>query len=93
MVESISHKLTIDRDDLINHSLIAFLREKKHLCMKDRFEILSRYDVESIEKLESMIKEGLVKEHPTWEDLIELENIEEELRTLEDVIREVQQNI
>jgi len=40
--------------------------------------------METIEELRRKIERGEVSEHPTWEDYIELANLEDELVHLED---------
>ncbi|MCX9081088.1 MAG: hypothetical protein OIN83_02705 [Candidatus Methanoperedens sp.] len=44
--------------------------------MKDRLEIMSRYKVSSFEEFEKGLEEGKIPEHPGWEDMIILENLE-----------------
>jgi hypothetical protein len=40
-----------------------------------------------VNELTQKITEGKAPEHPGWEDLIELKNIEEEIREIENDIR------
>ena len=54
--------------------------------MKERIEILKRYGVNSINELEEKIKKSEIEEHPTWEDLITLENLEKLIREISDDI-------
>lgn len=44
--------------------------------MIERLDVLSRYGVSSADELEKKIKEGTVAEHPAWEDLTLVENLE-----------------
>ncbi len=62
---------------------------EKRLLMAERFEMLSRYRVSSPEELKGKIEIGAVPEHPTWEDYIELTNLEDELACLEDNLQHV----
>jgi hypothetical protein len=52
----------------------------------ERFEILSRYAVINVDELETKIKQGLLVEHPSWEDLIVLRNLEAEIQGIKNDI-------
>ena len=62
------------------------LKEKQRLLQIERFEILSRYQTSSAEELNQKIAEGKAPEHPGWEDLIEIKNIEAEIKEIENDI-------
>ncbi len=76
IIKKISEDTGISIDEITKSGLLALLRERKRKIMVDRLDVLSRYGVKSTEELEKKIKEGLVPEHPAWEDLILLENFE-----------------
>ncbi len=63
------------------------LKEKKQLLQIERFEILARHQTSSVEELNQKIIEGKAAEHPGWEDLIELKNIEQEIKEIENDIK------
>ena len=46
-----SERLGIPEDDLLRESFTSYLRERKRLVMAERFEMLSRYAVNSPEEL------------------------------------------
>jgi hypothetical protein len=52
----------------------------------ERFEILDRYQALNAEELNQKITEGNAPEHPGWEDLIEVKNIEQEIDEIENDI-------
>jgi hypothetical protein len=56
------------------------------LLQIERFEILARYQASNVEKLNQKIAEGDAPEHPAWEDLIEVKNIEQEINEIENDI-------
>jgi len=58
--------------------------------MKERLEILRRYGVSSAKELERKIRRGEINEHPAWEDLITLENLEETIKEASDDIQDLQ---
>ncbi len=63
------------------------LREKQRLLKIERFAILSRYQASNAEELNQKIIEGSAPEHPGWEDLIEMKNIEQEINEIENDIK------
>jgi len=86
-VEKISQKYAVSAEEFIRSGAIMSLREKQRLLKIDRFEILSRYWASNVEELNQKVAEGDVPEHPGWEDLIEVKNIEQEIKEIENDIR------
>jgi hypothetical protein len=82
-IEKISEKYDISAEDFIRSGAILNLKEKQRLLMIERFELLARYGTASVEELNKKIAKGTVPEHPGWEDLIELKNIEQEIDEIE----------
>jgi len=80
LTENILRKVAEDTgvslDKLTASGLLALLREKKRKIMIERLDVLSRYGVLSADELDKKIKEGTVAEHPAWEDLTLVENLE-----------------
>ena len=52
----------------------------------ERFEILAGYQASNAKKLNHKITEGSAPEHPAWEDLIKIKNIEHEINEIENDI-------
>ncbi len=92
-IDEIAGKEGMRREELLSFSLIAYFTEKKRLCMEDRLEILKRYGVKSVKELEEKIKRGDVKEHPAWEDLITVENLEMRIKEISNDIRTLQETL
>ncbi len=86
-VEKISEKYAVSAEEFIRSGVITNLREKKRLLQIERFEILSRYRASNVEELNQKVAEGDAPEHPGWEDLIEVKNIEQEIKEIENDIR------
>ncbi len=82
-VEDLSKKYGISVEDLIREGTELALRERKKAYLRERLEILARYAVTSRQELEKHIQQGLVPDHPAWEDLIEVKNLEAEVREIE----------
>lgn len=51
--------------------------------MQLKLDILDRYGADSLADLEARIANGVVVEHPAWEDLIVAENLTERLEELD----------
>lgn len=86
-VKKISEKYAVSAEEFIRSGVITNLREKKRLLQIERFEILSRYQVSNVEELNQKVAEGDAPEHPGWEDLIEVKNIEQEIKEIENDIK------
>ena len=93
VIEKIAIKEGVEKEKLMVLSLIAYLNEKKKKCMEERLEILKRYNVNSVEELEEKIRKGEINEHPAWEDLITLENLEGMIKEISDDIRNLQKTL
>ena len=88
--EKLSKKYSMTMDDFVKTGTSSMLMEKKRKFQGERFEILSRYGVTAVEQLNEKIKKGEIQEHPGWEDLIELKNIEAEIKEIDRDIRDLQ---
>jgi len=82
----ISELLNMPADELLVLSMQSYLQEQKRLLMVVRLEYLKRYGVSQAEEIKRKIENGDVPDHPAWEDFIELSNVEEEIRRLEDAL-------
>ncbi len=89
-IEKVAADTGITIDKLPVSGLLALLQEKRRKIMIDKLDIFSRYDVVSHEELEKKIKDGKIPEHPTWEDLILLENLEASLVLIVEDIKTLQ---
>jgi hypothetical protein len=81
--ENIAQKFVISYEQLLQESLKSYWKAIKQELMTERFEILSRSTVTNVNELEEKIKQGLVQEHPSWEDLIDLRNLEREIQGIQ----------
>lgn len=86
IVRDIAQRIALPPEKVLHESLRAYLLDRKRTYMLERLDVLARYGVSSAEELENKIKIGIVPEHPVWEDLIDLKNIEVEIQTIEDDI-------
>ena len=82
-VNEIAMSLGLTEGELFQQALVSFLLDKKHRTLQLKLEILARYGADSVVDLESKIAQGVVVEHPAWEDLIVAENLDARLRELD----------
>jgi hypothetical protein len=83
-VNEIAVSLGLTEGELFQQALASFLLEKKRRILQLKLETLARYGADSVADLESKIAQGVVVEHPAWEDLIVAENLNARLRELDD---------
>lgn len=81
-VKLVSEYLGINEDALIKEGIAEYIKNRIKACMRDRLEILSRYKITSLEEFEKKVHEGSIPEHPGWEDLIILENLDNSIAKL-----------
>lgn len=90
LTKKVAEDIGVDIKELGKEALIAFLRERKRKIMVERLELFRKYGVSSSEELKEKVKSGGVLEHPAWEDIILLENLEASLAVIEEDIRALQ---
>ncbi|MDP3110519.1 MAG: hypothetical protein Q8M71_00260 [Thermodesulfovibrionales bacterium] len=89
-IGSLSKKYSMSKEEFIRYGSRLTLKERKRNLQIERLEILSRYEAETVKELGKKIKEGKVPEHPAWEDLIEIKNIDSEIVEIENDIKTLQ---
>ena len=91
IIDEISRYVDLDKDSLLQKGLESLLGEKRRAIMLEQIELFSRYKISSAAELEEMIRKGTVEEHPTWEDLIVLENLEAELVKIDEFLSDLRE--
>lgn len=89
-IEELSKKYSMSTTEFMKLGSINVLKERKRNLQIERLEMLSRYQMTTAKELEAAIKDSQVPEHPTWEDLIEIRNIEAEIREIDGDIKSIQ---
>ena len=69
-VDRVSRALGVSRDELVKRGVEEFLQAQLRACLAEIRELEVRYGVKGSGGLEEKIREGVVDEHPAWEDLI-----------------------
>ena len=88
-VKHLSRDLGINEEIIMKESVVEYIKSKIRYCMKDQLEIMSRYRVSSMDEFEKKVTDGSIPEHPGWEDLIVLENLENSINKLKEELLHV----
>jgi hypothetical protein len=86
----IAESLGLSEGELLRQALESLLRWGKREVMQQRLDILARHSVETVEDLKFKITQGVVAEHPAWEDLITVENLDMRQQEFDGYLRELQ---
>ena len=86
----IAESFGLAETELFQQAMESFLREKKRQVLQLKLDILARYGADTLADLESKIAEGMVVEHPAWEDLIVAENLTIRLEELDARLTDLQ---
>lgn len=87
LTHNIARAFGLTEAELMEQALRRFLLEKRREILQEKLGILVRYQVETIQQLEENISTGKVVEHPGWEDLITVENLEASLEEIDEHLR------
>jgi hypothetical protein len=79
-LERVSKILGVPQKELVRKGLEGLLQSQLRTCLAEINEIKTRYNVKTAPELNKKIEKGTVEEHPAWEDLILLENLEERVK-------------
>lgn len=82
IIERVSKVLGVPQKDLVRKGLEGLLQSQLRTCSAEINELKTKYNVKTKTELEKKIEKGTVEEHPAWEDLILLENLEERIRKI-----------
>ena len=85
----LAQSMGLSEPELMERALAAFLHEQRRELLQLRLEFLSRYDVATIAELEARVANGDVPEHPAWEDLIVVENLDARLEEVDGYLRDL----
>ena len=77
LVDRVSKSLGVPPGELVTGGIKMYLRSRLRAAQAEIHDTETKYNVKSPRELEEKIKEGSVEEHPTWEDLIQYENLVE----------------
>jgi hypothetical protein len=90
VIDDIARFLGLDRDALVRQGVETLLLERRRSVLLEKLQILSRYGASSKIEIEEKLGREEVPEHPTWEDLIALENLGAELEKVDGYVRSLQ---
>ncbi|MCW3995014.1 MAG: hypothetical protein NWE98_02545 [Candidatus Bathyarchaeota archaeon] len=82
ILERVSKILGVPQKELVRKGLEGLLQTQLRTCSAEINEIKTKYNVKTAAELEKKIQNGNVEEHPAWEDVILLENLEERIKSI-----------
>jgi hypothetical protein len=82
ILERVSKVLGVPQKELVRKGLEGLLQSQLRNCSAEINEIKTKYNIKTTTELEKKIEKGTVKEHPAWEDLIVLENLDERIKNI-----------
>ena len=82
ILERVSKVLGVPPKDLVRKGLEGLLESQLRICFAEIIEIKTRHNVKKAADLEKKVASGSIAEHPAWEDLILLENLEERIKNI-----------
>ncbi len=82
ILERVSKVLGVPPKELVKKGLEGLLEAQLRICFAEINEVKTRYEVKSPTELEKKIENGAIAEHPAWENLIVLENLEERAKKI-----------
>ena len=82
VLERVSKVLGVPPKELVRKGLEGLLEAQLRICFAEINEIKTRYSIKTGEELERKIGNGSIVEHPGWEDLILLENLEDRIKNI-----------
>lgn len=82
ILERVSKVLGVSPNELVKKGLAGLLEAQLRISFAEINEIKTRYGIKSAAEFEKNIGKGRIEEHPAWEDLIVLENLEERVRSI-----------
>jgi hypothetical protein len=82
ILEQVSKVLFTPQKRLERKSLEGLLQTQLRTYSAEINEIKAKYNVKTATELGKRIEKGTVEEHPSWEDLILLENLEERVKNI-----------
>jgi len=89
LLNQIGLSIEMDINKLICEGIKSLLLQKRNALMLDKMYIQSKYSNMSKNELEHRIELGEIDEHPAWEDIILLENIDSELEKFDEYIENI----
>jgi len=89
LIERISKSLGVPPDTLVTGGVKEYLKTILRTTRAETHEIETRYQVKTPQELEKKIRDGQLDEHPTWEDLIQYENLVQHIDKIQQELQEL----
>jgi hypothetical protein len=88
-LERVSKVLGVPQKELVKKGLEGLLQTQLRTSSAEINEIKTKYNVKTKAELEKKIEKGTAEEHPAWEDLITLENLQAKIREIQPTLDKI----
>ncbi len=92
LMAEVARRLGVRPETLERDAVRLWLQRRLRLVEAEIASILGRYGVTSLEEIEAKIRRGELPEHPAWEDVVVLENLERERERIIEVLKEIERS-
>ena len=89
IIKEVSQEFQVTQDQVLQQSLKAFLEHRLHTVEAEVFEIRGKYNISSVEAMESRYREGSLEEAESWRDLQRLDHLEYQRDRLRELLRKL----
>ncbi len=89
IIKEVSQEFQVSQDQVLQQSLKAFLEHRLRAVEAELFEISGKYNISSVEAMESCYREGSLEEAESWRDLQRLDHLEYQRDRLRELLRKL----
>ncbi|MBC8496543.1 MAG: hypothetical protein H8D37_02665 [Chloroflexi bacterium] len=82
----LSHVMALPEREVVRKGLFSLIEKEIRMAELEIADIRERYDVFSLEALYQAIQDGMLPEHPAWEDYIVWKNKEAHMNHLRQLV-------
>jgi hypothetical protein len=76
MLSTVAQELQISEDELLRQGLRSYLEEQLRSVKAELLALYGRYNVRSVEEMESRYRDGTLEEAGSWRDLQRMDHLE-----------------
>ena len=89
LLNKLSKQLGITENRLLDESINVFLEKELRNSSAEILKIKTNYKVSTLEELKHNIEEGIIEEHPAWEELIYWENLTKRIKLVKNWMQKI----
>ena len=85
--DALGHAMALSTQAVQQRAIMALIAVELTQLDRDEMELIQQYGLLSAVELEQAMQAGTVPEHPTWEEFIHWEAIEDRRQALKELLR------